>query len=666
MSPDVILRVSAIVLLFLASAGCSDDTAIPIDPAADAQGHTAPSAETARRNAAVLQEAPFADRQDFADASKGLIARMPNLRVGASGAAPIWDQTAYEFISGDAPASVNPSLWRQAQLNNMHGLYQVSERIYQLRGHDLANMTIIEGDTGWILVDPLTARETAAVALQFAREHLGDKPVVAVLFTHSHIDHFGGVLGVVSAADVAAGKVQIVAPDGFMEEVTSENVIAGIAMSRRATYMYGAQLARSERGHVGSGLGKNPAIGTPGVLEPTTLINDELLALTIDGVEFEFLYAPESEAPAEFMFYLPQLQAFCGAEVVSNNLHNLYTLRGAKVRNATRWSGYIDEAIERFSAAEIYFGSHHWPRWGNDNVMDFLKVQRDTYKYIHDQTVRMFNNGKTPGEIAEELTLPQSLRGTFANRDYYGTVRHNARAVYQAYLGWYDANPAHLNPLPQQQAGSRYVEMMGGAQALLDNAQVYYDRGEYRWVAEVVNHLVFAQPDNIAARALLAQTYDQLGYQSESGPWRDVYLSAALELRQGAPQRASIDLASARDLLQHTPVPMMLDSMAVRLNGPEAEGVELSLKMVFSDSGESYLLTIENSVLRHRLARPDDSADTTLTLTYDLFLDMALKTASLKDTLLSADLQVEGSKIDLVRFFALQDQPQGVFNIVTP
>ncbi|MCX2981080.1 MBL fold metallo-hydrolase [Halieaceae bacterium IMCC14734] len=591
---------------------------------------------------------------------------MPALRIEGPGAEPIWDQTAYEFITGDAPASVNPSLWRQAQLNNMHGLYQVADRIYQLRGHDLANMTIIEGDSGWILVDPLTAKETAAVALDFAREHLGNKPVVAVLFTHSHIDHFGGVLGVVSPADVASGKVQIIAPDGFMEEVTSENVIAGIAMSRRSAYMYGTQLARTERGHVGSGLGKNPAIGSPGVLEPTTLINDDLLALTIDGVDFEFLYAPESEAPAEFMFYLPQMGAFCGAEVVSSTLHNLYTLRGAKVRNATRWSGYIDESIERFGEAEIYFGSHHWPRWGNDNVVEFLEVQRDTYQYIHDQTVRMFNNGKTPGEIADELTLPESLRGSFANRDYYGTVRHNARAVYQAYLGWYDANPAHLNPLPPQQAGTRYVEMMGGAQALLDNAQTYYEQGDYRWVAEVVNHLVFAEPGNVAARALLAQTYDQLGYQAESGPWRDVYLTAALELRRGAPKKSSIDLASARDLLRQTPVPLMLDSMAVRLNGPEAEGVELRLKMVFTDSGESYLLTVENSVLRHRRARPDDKANTTLTLTYDLFLDMALKTASLKDTLLSDDLSIDGSKLDLVRFFSLQDQPQGVFNIVTP
>ena len=665
MSYTSLARLGTVMILALGAA-CSKDTFVPIDPGADAQGHTAPTAETIRRNAAVLQEAPFADRQDFADASKGLIARMPALRVEGAGTMPIWDQTAYEFITGDAPASVNPSLWRQAQLNNMHGLYQVTDRIYQLRGHDLANMTIIEGDSGWILVDPLTAKETAAVALDFAREHLGDKPVVAVLFTHSHIDHFGGVLGVVSPADVAAGRVQIIAPDGFMEEVTSENVIAGIAMSRRSTYMYGTQLARSERGHVGSGLGKNPAIGSPGVLEPTTLINDDLLALTIDGVEFEFLYAPESEAPAEFMFYLPQMRAFCGAEVVSSTLHNLYTLRGAKVRNATRWSGYIHESIERFGDAEIYFGSHHWPRWGNANVVEFLEVQRDTYQYIHDQTVRMFNNGKTPGEIADELTLPQSLRGSFANRDYYGTVRHNARAVYQAYLGWYDANPAHLNPLPQEQAGMRYVEMMGGAQALLDNAQTYYDQGEYRWVAEVVNHLVFAQPDNVAARALLAQTYDQLGYQAESGPWRDVYLTAALELRQGAPKNPGIDLASARDLLAQTPVPLMLDSMAVRLNGPEAEGVELSLKMVFTDSGESYLLTVENSVLRHRPARTDDKANTTLTLTYDLFLDMALKTASLKDTLLSDDLTIEGSKLDLVRFFSLQDQPQGVFNIVTP
>jgi alkyl sulfatase BDS1-like metallo-beta-lactamase superfamily hydrolase len=653
------------VLLSLLLVACSDET-LELGPDVDSAGFSAPTAHTAAANLAVLGQAPFENRQDFDDAERGLIARMPNLKISKADGSDIWNQTAYEFMGEEAPDSVNPSLWRQALLNNKHGLYKVTEGIYQLRGHDLANMTLIESDTGWIVVDPLTSRETASTALAFAREQLGDKPVVAVMVTHSHIDHFAGVLGVVSEEEVAQGKVRVIAPEGFMEEATSENVIAGIAMLRRSQFMYGSQLPRSARGHIGSGLGKNPALGTVGILQPTDIVNHDTHELTVDGVTIQFLYAPESEAPAEYMFYLPQYEAFCGAEVVSSNLHNLYTLRGAKVRNALKWSFYINESIDLFDDAEVYFGSHHWPRWGREDVLSFLEIQRDTYKYIHDQTVRLFNAGMTSREIAEELKLPESLTATFSNRDYYGTIRHNSKAVYQGYLGWYDGNPANLNPLPPTAAAERYVEMMGGEIAILEKAQVYFDRGEYRWVAEVLNHLVFAEPGNAAARGLLARSYDQLGYQSESGPWRDVYLSAAYELRHGVATRAVTDLSSARDLMKHTPLPLMFGSMAVRLKGPEADGEKLSIKMVFTDLDESYLLRVENAVLHHREARPGENADAVLTLTHELFLDLALKTAPIQDVLLSDDLSIEGSKLALLKFFSLQDQPDGLFSIVTP
>ena len=351
--------------------------------------------------------------------------------------------------------------------------------------------------------------------------------------------------------------------------------------------------------------------------------------------------------------------------MTSHNLHNLYTLRGAKVRDGLKWSNYIDEAIELFGEADVYLASHHWPVWGNERILDYLKVQRDTYKYIHDQTVRMFNAGLTPGEIAEQIELPASLQRTFSNRGYYGTVRHNSRAVYQGYLGWYDGNPANLDPLPPVEAGTRYVEAMGGSQAMISQAQSAYERAEYRWVAELLNHLVMAEPNHTDARALLAKTYDQLGYQAESGPWRDVYLSAAYELRHG-PASEGIDVAIMENILRQTPVAMFFDSMAVRLDGPEAADVVLSVNITFTDRNESYLLDIENSVLHHRPSSPTTEANSSLFLTHDLFIRMLTGKVKLKEMLLSDDLDVAGSTMDLLRFFSLFDKPEGTFNIVTP
>ena len=650
-----------VVFALLAACGQS----VPYEPDADSSGHTAPTAATIAANRAVLEALDFSDEQDFQDASRGLIASDPSLRVLSDDGSTVWDLSANAFISGEAPASVNPSLWRQARLNNIHGLFRVTDGVYQLRGYDLSNMTLIEGHSGWIVVDPLTARETASAAFAFARQHLGNRPIVAMIFTHSHIDHFGGVLGILTSEGVQAQNMRIIAPQGFTEEATSENVIAGTAMSRRAMFMYGKRLARSERGHVDSGLGISPAFGSFGLLEPTEIIDHTPQKLIIDGLEFIFQNAPGSEAPAELTFYLPHVRAFNGAEVTSHNLHNLYTLRGAKVRDALLWSRYIDESIELFGEAEVYLASHHWPVWGNQRIIEFLQVQRDTYKYIHDQTVRLFNQGMTPGEIAEVMELPESLQKGFHNRGYYGTLRHNARAVYQNYLGWYDGNPAHLDPLPPVEAATRYVQLAGGPEALLSRARDAYDRADYRWAAELINHLVFADPENAEAKALLAATYDQLGYQAESGPWRDVYLSAAFELRHGSPEQG-LNVAAMTDVLAQTPVRRFFDSMAVRLNGPDAAGVELKVNFVFTDLDESYLLDVSNAVLHHRPSRPDAPADATLRMTHDMFLSLLLGQAGLKDLLLSDEIELEGSKLDLLRFFSLLDKPEGRFNIVTP
>jgi len=450
-----------------------------------------------------------------------------------------------------------------------------------------------------------------------------------------------------------------------MEEATSENLIAGTAMSRRAMLMYGKNLARSKRGHVDSGLGISPAFGTFGLLEPTGTINRTPQTLEIDGIEFVFQNAPGSEAPAELTFYLPHLKAFNGAEVTSHNLHNLYTLRGAKVRDALRWSNYIDESMVLFGEAEVYLASHHWPIWGNQRIMTFLEQQRDTYKYIHDQTVRLLNQGLTPGEIAEQIELPATLQSPFHNRGYYGTIRHNARAVYQNYLGWYDGNPANLNPHPPAEAARRYVALAGGPEALMQKARAAFEAADYRWVAELLNHLVFARPNHTEAKALLAATYDQLGYQAESAPWRDVYLTAAYELRHGAPDEG-LNIAMMEDVLRRTPVQRFFDSMAVRLNGPDAEGVELNINFVFTDLDVSYLLNISNAVLHHRPSEAGSSADATLRLTHDLFIRMMTGQAGIKDLLLSDELELDGNKLDLVKFFSLFDKPEGRFNIVTP
>ncbi|NRA61963.1 MAG: MBL fold metallo-hydrolase, partial [Psychrobium sp.] len=501
--------------------------------------------------------------------------------------------------------------------------------------------------------------------LEFAKQHLPKKPIKAIILTHAHMDHFGGVMGIVTAQQIKEQGIRVIAPSGFMEAATSENILVGIAMARRAGFMYGKDLAQTARGHIGSGLGTGPAYGTFSIVKPTEIIEQSGTTKMIDGLEFVFQNAPGSESPAELTFYLPSLNIFCGAELVSRNMHNLYTLRGAQVRDAKRWSGYIDDALERFGQSDIYFGSHHWPIWGNSEVRTFLEKQRDLYKFTHDQTVRMINLGFNSAEIAEKIKLPDSLSKYFYNRGYYGTLSHNSKAVYQFYMGWYDANPANLNPLPNEKSANDYIELMGGKDIVLQKSQQYYAQGNYRFTAELLNKLIFSDSNNQAARALLATTYEQLGYQSEAGSWRNAYLSGAKELRDG-PTKQRIELSKMTDILVNTPIDKFFETLAVRLDSDAADGVDLTIRITFNDLKLNYTLGVKNSVLRVLKDTEIKDINASLSLTHRLFINVLTGQISAKDLLLSDELSVEGSTLDLIKFLSLFEQPTADFNIVSP
>lgn len=619
---------------------------------------------TVKANAEFAQTLPLTEQRDFDEAKRGLIAR-PTGQIRTAAGRVLTDFDAFKFIDGAAPATVNPSLWRHAKLNAEFGLFKVTDGIYQLRGFDIANMTLIEGKTGWIVVDPLTARETSAAAIAFARTHLGPKPVSAIIFTHSHVDHFGGIFGVVTPDEITARKIPVIAPDGFIEEATSENILVGTAMGRRAIYQFGRDLEHSAKGLVDTGLGKAAAYGNVGVLNPNRLITAAQEELRVDGVRFVFHNVPGAEAPAELTFSLPDMKAYAGAEIMAQTMHNLLPVRGAKARDALRWGSYLEMALAHSAEADVYFGQHNWPLWGRERIAGFIRQQRDAYRYMHDQTVRLINAGYTANEIAEMVKLPKSLEGAFAVRGYYGDLRHNVKAIYQFYLGFYDGNPAHLNPLPSQRSGKRYVDLIGGADKTVAVAQSVFDQGDYRWAAELLNHVVFSHPTHQNARQLLAQTYEQMGYVAEAATWRNSYLTAASELRHGAPKKG-IDRSEAIDMFMQTPIDHFLDSMAASLNGPAAEDKNLKINLVFADLNLSYVLWIENAVLHHKQAPAASDANATLVLTKPIFVSIIAGTADLGNTLLNDQLKISGSKIDLVRFFALVDKAPGNFNIVTP
>jgi alkyl sulfatase BDS1-like metallo-beta-lactamase superfamily hydrolase len=613
------------------------------------------TAATRAAQAKVAAGLPEDDGADMARATRGFIGTIPDATVGGA-----WSLAPFAFLEGEPPPTANPSLWRQARLNALHGLFEVTPGVYQARGFDLSNITFIEGERGFIVIDPLISAEPAAAALALMRSHRGDKPVTGVIYTHSHVDHYGGVRGVISDADIADG-LEIVAPEGFLAAAVSENVLLGNAMGRRATYMYGALLPRDAKGHIDCGLGKAVSLGSVSLVPPTRSIRATGERLVMDGVEILFQVTPDTEAPAEMNFFFPKSGALCMAENCTCHLHNIYTPRGAQVRDARAWSHYIDEARGMFAGrTEVLFASHHWPRWRAEAADLFLRQQRDLYKFIHDQTLRLANHGLVASEIAEVLDLPPGLKSEWHTRGYYGTLNHNAKAVYQRYLGWFDGNPAHLHGHPPAAAGRRYVDLAGGADALLAKARAAFDAGDYRWVAEVVNHLVFADPANAEARDLQADALEQLGYQAESGPWRDFYLTGAMELRNPRPPAAQ-PRQGATGQLRALPADSLLDSLSVRLNGERAGTREIAVTLHFTDVGETFAVSVENAVLHHR----PGEAGPGVGLTRGDLADLVTGAATLEAAMAAGRVSGAGAE-PLGELLSLLDRFDFWFEIVTP
>ncbi|MBO1902536.1 MBL fold metallo-hydrolase [Leucobacter weissii] len=606
---------------------------------------------------------PFEDTRDFDDAARGLIARLePGVVLNDAGAV-VWDNDSYDFLAQQeqAPATVHPSLWRQSRLNAIQGLFEVVPGIYQVRGLDLSNLTIVEGDTGVIIVDALTSREPAAAALRLYREHRGDRPVKAVVYTHCHVDHFGGVLGVIDQESVDRGEVRVIAPEGFTEHAIAENVYAGAAMARRAGYMYGAALDRGPAGQVGAGLGQAPSTGTVGLVVPTDFITATGQTITVDGVEIEFQLAPGTEAPAEMHLYFPRYRAFCIAENATHTLHNLLTLRGAVVRDPHGWAGYLTEAVDLFAErSDVIFSPHHWPTWGSDRIREFLSLQRDLYAYLHDQALRLINRGFQGAEIAESLELPPALERAWHARGYYGSVSHNLKAIYQRYMGWFDGNPARLWPHEPGAQARRYVEAIGGLDRVLQIARDAYDAGDYRWAATLLDHAVFTDADHAGVRELYAATLDQLAYTVENATWRNFFLSGATELR-GRNFGTPTETTPVEVLRQLSPS-QVFDSIAIRVDGPRAWDESLSLDIVFSDLDETYRLVLRNGVLIHRLRIDGDGgADATVTAATKLRLLALLAGDETSD-----GIEIAGDAGVLGRLTAVLDAPDPSFNIVLP
>lgn len=677
----------ALFVLSLFAWGCKKEAAPPVTPTtpppqadvtsqADTSETKSESAQpkeassfTKDANAELLKFLPFDNMEDFADVKKGFIAPLPDGGVIKNEKGePIYDLSKFAFIKEGQPApeTVNPSLWRQSQKIMVGGLFQVTDRIYQVRAADLSNITFIEGDKGIIIMDPLVSEETAKAALDLYYQHRPKKPVVAVIYSHSHVDHYGGVRGVVNEDDVKAGKVKIFAPEGFLDHAVAENVMAGNAMSRRASYMYGNILPANPQGQVGAGLGPTTSFGTVTLIPPTDIIKTNGEKKEIEGLTFVFWMAPDSEAPSEMFFYIPQLKALSTAEDATHTLHNTYSLRGAKIRNPLAWSKYLNQVLGKWGdEVEVLYAPHHWPVWGNENVVSHIKKQRDMYRYLNDEPLRLANHGYTMVEIGEMVKLPDSLAKFWSQRGYYGSVNHDAKSTYVKYLGWFNGNPATLYRLPRVEASKRYVETMGGADKVLKKAREYYDQGDYRWVAELVNHVVFAEPNNQEAKNLQANALEQLGYQSESGPWRNFFLSGAKELREGvkkmgAPSTASPDTIKAMDL------DLLFDWVAMRLNGPKAAGIKSTFNLNFTDTNQLYLLELENGVLNHLQGVQSKKPDVTLTLSRQSLNEVLLGQNTLEEKVQGGEIQVVGDKAKLTELISLLDTFEFWFNLVTP
>ncbi|HEY3506505.1 MAG TPA: alkyl sulfatase dimerization domain-containing protein [Actinocatenispora sp.] len=604
---------------------------------------------------------PFDDRDDFADVGKGFLGTLDDTIIRNDDGQPVWDCDSYAFLAGDRPDSAHPSLWRQSGLLAKHGLFEVVDGIYQVRGFDLSNVTFVEGDTGVIVIDPLISVETARAALALYRAHRGDRPVVGVIYTHSHVDHFGGVKGVLAQEDAEARKVPVIAPQGFLEHAIAENVYAGTAMGRRAGYMYGAALDRDATGGVGAGLGQTTSTGTVSLIPPTVDITHTGQELTVDGVRLVFQMAPDSEAPAEMHFLFPDRRALCMAENATHTLHNLLTLRGALVRDPHAWARHLTNAIELFAdQTDVLFASHHWPTWGAEKVRTFLGLQRDLYAYLHDQTVRLLNRGYTGAEIAEMIELPPALTNVWHTHGYYGSVSHNVKAIYQRYMGWFDGVPSRLWQHPPAEAAQRYVEYMGGADAVVAKARASADEGDLRWAAQVLDHVVFAEPKHEGARALLADVLEKLGFGAENGTWRNFYLSGAKELRGG--NFGTPTAPASPDMISQLPPDMFFDSIAVQVDGPKAGTADLALRWEFPDHDATYRTTLSHGVFTY--VRNGDGP-VSLTVRVPRAALAALATGDL-GAAKAAGLTLDGDEATLHALVGVLDPGDPAFNIVEP
>lgn len=630
------------------------------DAAPDRDG---PSLQTRKHQAQALAERAFADREDFEFASRGFVGSRADHVIRNAAGQPVWDLSAFDFLKGEAPATVNPSLWRQAQLMSRHGLFRVSPRIWQVRGFDLANITFVKGDIGWIVIDTLGSVETAKAARELVDAKLGVRPIVAVLYTHSHVDHFGGAGGLITSEDARSDKVQVIAPKGFLASAVSENVIAGPAMQRRATYQFGVNLRRDAGGQVNSGIGPGLATGTSSLIAPTREIERTGETITIDGVRMAFQLTPGTEAPAEMNIDFPDWRVVDLAENANATQHNILTPRGAIVRDAKVWAEGLTDSLALFGDSEVLITSHGWPRFGRLAINDYLAKHRDYYAFLHDQTVRLMNDGLNGDEIAARLKLPAALEQLWYDRPYYGSLSFNSRAVYQLYMGWYDANPAHLLPRPPIEAGRRYVAAMGGADKVLALAQNAYTDGDYGWAAELLDRLVMGDGDNKSAKALLARCYDQLGWQSENALWRNIYLTGAQELRDGAPApRPTIGQPA---LLTALSTPALFDLLAVRLDADKVGSGSVKLEFVFRDRNELTYVTVENGVLLHRPVAAPGPVDATLTVDRGAFLASVFGGQPLAAKVASGEAKIAGNPEALLRLMSWMDRKGGSFPIVT-
>ncbi|KOU29208.1 alkyl sulfatase [Streptomyces sp. WM6372] len=623
-------------------------------------------AVVAEANGAARRSSAFEDTRDLENERRGFLGTVGESGIRDADGRVVWDLDAYGFLDADCPPTAHPGLWRQSGLVAGHGLFEVVPGIYQVRGFDLSNMTVVEGERGILVIDPLISTETAAAALSLYRRHRGDRPVTGVLYTHSHADHFGGVKGVISVEEVAAG-VPVIAPEGFLEHAVSENVYAGTAMSRRATYMYGSALPKGPRGQIGSGLGATTSTGTVTLIPPTLAVTRTGQSETVDGIRMVFQMTPGTEAPAELNIHFPGHAALCTAENATHTLHNLLTLRGAQVRDPHAWARYLTETVQLFGAAsDVVFASHHWPVWGPEDVLAFLCEQRDLYAYLHDQTLRMINQGLTGPEIAERMQLPPALERAWHTHGYYGSVSHNAKAVYQRYMGWFDGNPAHLWAHPPTEAATRYVDFMGGADEVLRRAHQSYAQGDFRWVAEVVGHVLFADPGNAEARALQADALEQLGYGSENGTWRNFYLTGAHELRHGPVGTSATSVSE--DLINTLTLDQLFDSLAIRVDGPRSWDADVTVRWRLTDGHEPSTLRLKNGVLTHvrGLGPAAGEPDVEIALDEASLRALLLGRAALADLLARGRAEVSGDPARLAELTGHLTDPDPDFAIVTP